>query len=106
MKPENSPTGRAAQTGGASLRSLTGIGKSLEGDLQLLGFQVADDLRGQDPLQMYLRLCTKTKSRQDPCVLDTFAAAVHQANTGEALPWWHFSRLRKTGKGISLPPGF
>jgi hypothetical protein len=31
----------------------------------------------------------------DPCVLDTFAAAIHQARTGEALPWWLFSRARK-----------
>jgi hypothetical protein len=28
-------------------------------------------------------------------VWDTFAAAVHQARTGEALPWWHFTAERK-----------
>ena len=33
--------------------------------------------------------------RQDPCVWDTFAAAIHQARTGEALPWWHFTVERK-----------
>jgi hypothetical protein len=36
-----------------------------------------------------------TGKRQDPCVWDTFAAAIHQARTGEALPWWHFTRERK-----------
>jgi hypothetical protein len=28
-------------------------------------------------------------------VWDTFAAAIHQAKTGQALPWWHFTRERK-----------
>jgi hypothetical protein len=28
-------------------------------------------------------------------VWDTFAAAIHQARTGEALPWWQFTRVRK-----------
>jgi hypothetical protein len=44
---------------------------------------------------MYLRLQRITGQRQDPCVWDTFAAAIHQARTGEALPWWHFTVERK-----------
>ncbi len=31
----------------------------------------------------------------DPCVLDVFAAAIHAARTGEAIPWWDFSDRRK-----------
>jgi hypothetical protein len=32
-----------------------------------------------------------------PCVEDVFAAAIHQARTGEALDWWIFSRQRRQG---------
>jgi hypothetical protein len=36
-----------------------------------------------------------TDYQPDPCVLDRFAAAIHQARTGEAVAWWLFSRARK-----------
>jgi hypothetical protein len=46
-------------------------------------------------LTMMRLLGLATDYQPDPCVLDTFAAAIHQARTGETLPWWHFSRARK-----------
>ena len=32
--------------------------------------------------------------RQDPCLLDTFTAAVDFATNGPARPWWEYSRER------------
>ena len=32
--------------------------------------------------------------RHDPCLLDTFNAAVDFANGGPARPWWEYSRER------------
>jgi len=64
-------------------------------DLALLGIDSVRQLARCRADRLYTRLQQVTGLRQDPCVLDTFAAAVHQARTGEALPWWHFSRQRK-----------
>jgi hypothetical protein len=48
---------------------------------------------------MYLELQRRTGVRQDPCVLDTFEAAVAQARhprlPAEKCRWWYWSRLRK-----------
>ena len=78
-----------------SLQTIPNIGKSMARDLYDLGYHKPEDLKGEDPLKMYKQLCEKTKSRQDPCVLDTFMAAVHYANTGEGKPWWEFTPERK-----------
>lgn len=78
-----------------SLRSIPNIGKSMAQDLYDLGYRNPEDLKGEDPLRMYKRLCEQTKSRQDPCVLDTFMAAVHYAETGERRDWWAFTPERK-----------
>ena len=32
--------------------------------------------------------------RHDPCLLDTFVAAVDYANGAPARPWWEYSRER------------
>jgi Pathogenicity locus len=43
----------------------------------------------------FLDLQRLTGKRQDPCVYDVFAAAIHQAQTGEAQNWWAFTSARK-----------
>ena len=78
-----------------SLQTIPNIGPSLAKDLYDLGYREPKDLKKQDPLKMYRRLCEQTGGRQDPCVLDTFMAAVHYANTGEARKWWAFTPERK-----------
>ena len=54
-----------------------------------------EEIAGQDPYDMYERLCTATNARQDPCVLDTFIAVVRFMEGGPALPWWHYTEERK-----------
>ena len=78
-----------------SLQTIPNIGPSLAKDLYDLGYREPRDLKNQDPNRMYDRLCEQTGTRQDPCVLDTFMAAVHYANTGEARKWWEFTPERK-----------
>ena len=53
------------------------------------------DLRGQDAEQLFRRLCDLDGRRHDPCLLDTFVAAVDHANGAPARPWWYYSRQRK-----------
>ena len=79
----------------ARLQDIPNIGSRIAGDLQQLGFEAPGQLRGQDPYAMYDRLCALTGVRQDPCLLDTFIAAVRFMDGGPALPWWAFTAERK-----------
>jgi hypothetical protein len=89
----------SARSGGAAaddeLRTLANVGPATRGDFALLGINNIAQLAKQDPDELYTRLSQLTGSRQDPCVWDTFAAAIHQAKTGEARAWWAFTPLRK-----------
>ena len=80
------------------LQSLPGIGPSLAEDLRLLGIREPADLRGQDPQDLYDRLCTLTGLRQDRCVLYAFRCAVHVASNPETEPenrlWWTWKDRR------------
>lgn len=71
------------------------IGKAMEKDFVLLGITTPAKLKGKNPLTLYKNLCTKTNSRQDPCVLDTFMAAVDFMNGAPARPWWFYTKERK-----------
>ena len=77
------------------LSDLRNIGKAMLADFTLLGIESVQQLATEDADALYIRLCALTQQRQDPCVHDTFAAAIHQAKTGEALNWWAFSPARK-----------
>jgi hypothetical protein len=85
------------------LLALRNIGPAMRRDLRLLGVGSVRQLARCSPERLYRRLEQLTGKRQDPCVLDTFAAAIHQARTGEARPWWEFSRQRKRQAGAREP---
>lgn len=84
------------------LRQLSGVGPSIEADLRSLGVNSVADLAGSEGDDLYRRLCEKTGTRQDPCVLDTFRCAVAQARdpqlATEQRNWWWWSRERKQGR--------
>jgi len=79
----------------AALLALRNIGPAMLRDLRLLGVRSVAQLSRCDADRLYARLERITGTRQDPCVWDTFAAAIHQAKTGTALPWWQFTPERK-----------
>lgn len=81
-----------------ALQTIPNVGPSIAQDLYDLGYREPRDLRKEDPVEMYEKLCAMTGERQDPCVLDTFMAAVHYADTGEARKWWDFTPKRKAMK--------
>ncbi len=70
------------------------VGPSIAQDFRALGLAAPAELKRADPQRLYDRLCALTGKRQDPCVLDTFHAAVDFMNGGAARPWWHWSRER------------
>jgi hypothetical protein len=97
-----SSAARAVSGDGRQLRDLAGVGKSIEANLRGLGVTSAAVLAERDGDELYERLCVKTRTRQDPCVLDTFRCAVAQARDAR-LPvarrnWWWWSRERKAGR--------
>jgi hypothetical protein len=74
---------------------LRNVGKAIQADLRLLGVATVGELATRDADALYIELAVKTGARHDPCVHDIFAAAIHQARTGEALAWWDFTPARK-----------
>lgn len=74
---------------------LPNIGPAMARDFAQLGLKHPSELRGLDALALYSRLCKLTGQRQDPCVLDTFIAAVDFANGAAARPWWDYTAERK-----------
>jgi len=81
------------------LRDLAGVGKSIEANLNSLGVTSVAILATKEGDDLYDQLCVKTRTRQDPCVLDTFRCAVAQARNprlpDEQRNWWWWSRQRK-----------
>ncbi len=91
-----------ARTKKRQLGDLISIGPAMLRDFELLRIRSVAQLARQNPKSLYERLSRATGRRQDPCVLDTFCAAVAQAKNPR-LPagkceWWYWSRKRKTGK--------
>jgi Pathogenicity locus len=79
----------------ARLTDLPNIGVSLAGDLQMLGIDRPEQLRGCDPYAMYESLCAITRIRHDPCVLDVFISVTRFMDGEPAAVWWQFTEERK-----------
>lgn len=89
-KPDRTaPGGR-----GVRLADLRNVGPAFVDKFELLGITSVEQLVLHDADDLYVRLCHLEGERLDPCVHDVFAATVHQANTGEALDWWTFTKGR------------
>lgn len=84
------------------LADLISIGPAMLRDFKLLGIRSVPQLAKQDPQRLYARLNRATGQRQDPCVLDTFCAAIAQARNPRLPPeqcqWWYWSRKRKSAR--------
>jgi len=78
----------------SDLTSIPNIGPKVAARLRRLGIEAPEDLRGQDPEDLFERTCALSGFREDPCVLDTYTAAVDFANGAPARPWWAYSRER------------
>jgi len=81
------------------LGDLISIGPAMLRDFELLKIRSVAELAKQNPRRMYEKMERATGQRQDPCVLDTFCAAVAQAKNPrlpvEKCQWWWWSRKRK-----------
>jgi predicted GIY-YIG superfamily endonuclease len=79
----------------AHLEDIPNVGPAIAADLRQLGINSPGDLPGRDPYAMYDDLCRLTGQRHDPCLLDTFIAAVRYMEGGPKKPWWKYTAERK-----------
>ena len=81
------------------LGELISIGPAMLRDFAQLKIHSVPQLARQNPRRMYEQLNRLSGQRQDPCVLDTFQAAVAQARNPrlptEQCQWWWWSNRRK-----------
>ena len=77
------------------LRRLRKVGKATQADLNLLGITTVEQLAVQDADDLYVELCLLTGKRHDACAHDVFAAAIHEAKTGEPVNWWACTPARR-----------
>jgi hypothetical protein len=78
-----------------ALEDLPNVGKSIAADLRELGIRFPAQLKHKDPYALYEGLNRRTGVRHDPCLLDTFIAAVRFVEGGPAKPWWAYTAERK-----------
>jgi hypothetical protein len=88
-------TSRKVRTNVVRLEDIPNIGVSIAGNLRRLGIVSPSDLPGKDPYGLYDDLCRITGQRHDPCLLDTFIAAVRYMEGTPKTPWWKYTAERK-----------
>jgi hypothetical protein len=79
----------------ARLEDIPNIGPAVAGDLRQVGITMPSELQGRDPYAMYDDLYRITGQRHDPCLLDTFIAAVRFMAGEPKKPWWAYTAERK-----------
>ena len=77
------------------LEDIPNIGASIADDLRAIDIFEPAQLRGQDPYELYARSNAVAGTVQDPCLCDTFIAAVRFMEGAPATPWWHYTAERK-----------
>jgi hypothetical protein len=77
------------------LEEIPNIGPSIADDLRQLDIFEPAQLVGQDPYALYRRIGEITGVEHDPCLCDTFIAAVRFMEGGPVRPWWYFTGERK-----------
>ena len=77
------------------LEDLPNVGAAIAALLRKAGIDCPQDLADQDPYALYDHLNKTTGTRHDPCVLDTFIAAVRFMSGKPSKPWWKYTAERK-----------
>jgi hypothetical protein len=96
MKRRSSGGGTSANRDGVvRLEDIPNVGPAVAADLRRLGITSPGELPGRDPYAFYDELCRLTGQRHDPCLLDTFIAAVRYMEGGPKKAWWEFTAERK-----------
>ncbi len=84
------------------LEQIINVGSATADDFRSIGIAKPQQLIGQDPWDLYVRLCCKSQVLQDPCVLDVLMSVVEFMNGKPPKKWWKFTDLRKRRYGKNL----
>ncbi len=84
------------------LTDLPNIGKTVAADLARIGITSPDQLRGEDPYDLYVRFCKAYGEKQDPCMLDVLMSITEFMDGKEARVWWDYTAERKRRYGGKL----
>jgi hypothetical protein len=79
----------------ARLEDIPNVGPAVAAVPRQLGITSPGELAERDPYALYDDLCRITGQRHDPCLLDTFIAAVRYMEGGPKKPWWAYTAERK-----------
>lgn len=85
------------------LQTIPGVGKNMAGHLKALGMTCVEDLRGQDPEELYLRDCARFPGQSlDRCCLYVYRLAVAWAegrcDAPEKAKWWNWTDEKGGGE--------
>lgn len=76
------------------LRRIPGVGPSISEDLWMLGYRSVNQLKGENPEEMYERICAMQGGYVDRCMLYVFRCAVYFASEKkhepQKLSWWNW----------------
>ena len=92
QQPSKTSASRGSLT---NLEEIPNIGPAIADDFRQMGIKLPAELIGRDPYFLYDQICTLTGVRQDPCLLDTFIAAVRYMEGAPKRPWWKYTAERK-----------
>ncbi len=90
---KSQPAASARQV--ARLEDVPNVGPAVAAALRQSGVATPAGLPGRDPYALYDDLCRVTGRRHDPCLLDTFIAAVRYMEGAPKRPWWGYTAERK-----------
>ena len=75
------------------LLKVPNIGKNIKADLLKMGIICLEDLKGQDPEELYKKDCLIKGYKEDKCQLYVFRAIVYYADNEkhnkEKKKWWY-----------------
>ena len=81
------------------LEDIPNVGASIADDLRAIDIFEPAQLVGQNPYELYRRSNAVAGVVQDPCLCDTFIAAVRFMEGGPVRPWWYYTAERKRHTG-------
>ena len=71
------------------------VGKAVVEKLMILKLNYPQDLKNKGTFSLYTKLNKRTGMRHDPCLLDTFIAAIDFMNGAPTNPWYYYIKERK-----------
>lgn len=79
----------------SELLNLKYVGPVMLKSLHILNITTIDQLADKTPEELYEKLHHITGTKPHVCVLYVLAAIIHEARTGEQVPWWYWNTPKK-----------